>query len=237
MSLSDFQDFSQLAATAATAFQEQSTSNPMPVATSSDLNPNFDPNNYNLGPKTNEEQIAFLKKYKVVVIYHCMKKESKTLVEAINHSLSEVMDESKNTIDITFGKTSFDGILTLDKVLHCVLHNHFKERRKNSEHKMIILVVADQVPSNKVATENIITHYINRINSKNIFSYRGSKKTLELGIRFFQVGHEAALTTYLHSIHHHLRENGAKIEMADDGNSLELTSSERVLKSLCKAIY
>ena len=73
--------------------------------------------------------------------------------------------------------------------------------------------------------------------SDHIFTHKESKKSHELGMRFFQVGKDAEATSYLNKLAHKLRTDGAKYDMASTGNITELHSTDDVRQAFISAIY
>lgn len=159
--------------------------------------------------------------------------------------------ESASKVVNLFQKYNPEGGTATHLALEEAFHKHFHRKKdkasRNEVQKTIILCFTDGEPNDQSAVSKKIISAANKLDSSLMFEYTNTKgktvkKTLELGVRFFQIGTDEKAKHFLHQLDNHLtkvmkKKNMAKIDIVDTGNLEEVTDSNKIAEALVNAIF
>lgn len=155
--------------------------------------------------------------------------------------------ESEDRVTELFNKYKPSGCTNMARALNEAFDHHFACKESKLDQKTIILVITDGIPDNghdieasKKEVVNSIVKTTNKLAKDTLFKFKSpdgktSRKTLEIGIRIFQVGADPSATRYLTNLDDHLTE--AKADIVDTGNIEELTNKASVKNAFINAIF
>ncbi len=154
--------------------------------------------------------------------------------------------ESEHQVNKIFDKIEPKGDTNLEAALKATFDTHFKRKEaknkgKKEPQQSIILVITDGEPDNKEKVKQAIIDCTKKISREAIFQYgkkssvQKKNKTLEIGIRFFQVGKDKKAKEFLKNLHDDLI--GAYADIVSTGLIKALKKKNGVRESFINAIF
>ena len=151
--------------------------------------------------------------------------------------------ETNDDVKRAFNKKPRGGT-NLSDALQQAFNRHLEHRKKKEakglKQKTIILIFTDGEPDNKARLLEVIRKFNEEeLRSDDIFDYLNPdgtkvKKTLELGMRFFQVGNDKDAKAFLQELDDH---PPSKVDNIDTGILDDLKSDKDVRKAFVDAIW
>ncbi|NGX58754.1 MAG: hypothetical protein K940chlam3_01662 [Chlamydiae bacterium] len=149
--------------------------------------------------------------------------------------------ESSESVNAAFNEIKKPrGSTNLTDALDETFKRHIDRKKSNPNQKSIILVITDGAANDPTKVESKVRGMTRKLDATKIFDCRNStgetiKTTLEMGIRFFQVGDDEEAKDFLENLDENLK--GAKADIVDTGDIEELTGSDGVRQALVNAIW